>query len=196
MNNCCSPYGNFRTRTFIEIFTEKDKDTFDVFNEMFENSGIPLKISKESLSTIFYLLYANYGNSHIASSDENRFKYKLQSIIFMYGPTWEKRLEIQEKIRNLKEEELVKGGDAIYNSANAPGTDLAGLVNNEGKVDYLSGQNTTTYRKSKLEGYQFIYNLLETDVTKEFINKFRDLFIKIVQPQTPLWYITEENEND
>lgn len=182
----CSPFGNFRTRTFSEIYGSANK-----FKESFTDSGIPLEISEKSLTTLYYLLYAKYGNSHIASFDENQFKYKLQSIVFMYGPTWEKRLEIQKKLRTLSEADIVKGSQAIYNNATAPGTELAGLVNEEGKLDYIDGQSTTAYKKSKLEGYAILYELIKTDVSREFINKFRELFLKIVEPYSPLWYSTE-----
>lgn len=189
----CNLYGNFRTRTFAEIFTEQGFDSVQVFDTAVKECGIPLKIKDESLSTLFYLLYARYGNSHIASSDENTFLYKLASTIFMYGPTWEKRIEIQDKLRALQETDILKGSEAIYNTANAPGTEIAGLVDNEGKLDFLSGQNTTAYRKSKMEGYATLASLLETDVTKEFIDRFANLFLKIVEPYEPLWYVTEEN---
>lgn len=189
----CNLYGNFRTRTFAEIFTESGFDSVQVFDTAIKECGIPLKIKDESLSTLFYLLYARYGNSHIASSDENTFLYKLASTIFMYGPTWEKRIEIQDKLRALQETDILKGSEAIYNTANAPGTEIAGLVDNEGKLDFLSGQNTTAYRKSKMEGYATLASLLETDVTKEFIDRFANLFLKIVEPYEPLWYVTEEN---
>lgn len=185
----CSPFGNFRTRTFSEIYGSMNK-----FKESFTDSGIPLEITEKSLMTLYYLLYARYGNSHIASFDENQFKYQLQSIVFMYGPAWEKRLEIQKILRNLSESDIIKGGQAIYNQATAPGTELAGLVDGEGKLDYIDGQNTTAYRKSKLEGYAMLYDLIETDVSKEFINRFRELFLKIVEPYSPLWYSTEIGE--
>lgn len=183
----CSPYGNFRTRTFANIFEDVNK-----FNAEMQETKIPQKITQENLNTLFYLLYARYGNSHIASMDENQFKYKVASTIFMYGPTWEKRLDVQDKLRAISDEDLLKGSEAIYNTANAPGTELAGLVDNEGKVDFLSGQNTTAYRKSKMEGYATLASLLETDVTKEFIDRFANLFLKIVEPYNPLWYVTED----
>ena len=37
-------------------------------------------------------------------------------------------------------------------------------------------------------------NLLSSDVTENFLGKFRKLFLKIVQPTVPLWYITDETE--
>lgn len=195
MNYNCSPYGNFRTRTFAEIFTEEGEDNVNVFTTAIANCGIPLKIKEDSLTTLFYLLYARYGNSHIASTDENTFLYKLASTIFMYGPSWEKRIEIQDSLRALTDADLLKGSEAIYNTANAPGTSLADITDEEGKVDYISGQNTTSYRKSKMEGYATLASLLETDVTKEFTDKFANLFLIIVEPYDPLWYVTEEVEN-
>lgn len=188
---CNNMFGNFRTRTFAEIFSDDNLDSVVVFSSMFKDSGIPLKISDESLNTLFYLLYGRYANSHIASFDENQFLYKLQSTVFMYGPTWEKRVEIQDALRTLTEADLLKGSQAIYNTANAPGTELADLVDEEGKVDYISGQNTTDYRKSKMEAYATLASLLETDVTKQFIDRFANLFIKVVEPYSPLWYVTE-----
>lgn len=179
-------FGNFRTRTFAEIY---ESDTY--FKSTFKDSGIPLKITDKSLTTLFYLLYARYGNAHIASTDENTFNYKVQSIVFMYGPTWEKRLDVQDKIRALTLDDIKKGGGAVYNTANAPGTDLAALTDEQGKVGYISGQNTTAYLRSDLEAYSTLLDLLETDVTKEFIDRFQNLFIKITEPYSPLWYETE-----
>ena len=188
--------GNFRTRTFAEVFTMADTDSAEAFKSIIKNVGIPLSITDDSLTVLFYLLYARYGNSHIASFDETQFIYKVASNIFMYGPTWEKRLEIQQNLRELTEADLLKGSQAIYNSANAPGTSLADNVGPDGKVDYISGQNTTDYRKSKMEGYATLASLLETDVTKEFIDRFANLFLKIVEPYSPLWYITYPEEEN
>jgi hypothetical protein len=36
--------------------------------------------------------------------------------------------------------------------------------------------------------------MIRSDVTEEFIVKFRKLFIQVVQPELPLWYITEGDE--
>lgn len=191
---CNNAFGNYRTRTFDQIFTPTDpaESSVDVFKRVFREGGIPLKIKEESLTTLFYLLYSRYANSNIAAMDETVFLYKLQSLVFMYGPAWEKKLEIQDKLLALKEEDMMKGGEAIYNTANAPGTDIASLTNSEGKVDYISGQNTTAYRKSKIEGYAILLSLLEDSFTNEFLNRFRNLFIKIMEPYEPLWYVTEE----
>jgi hypothetical protein len=173
-----SLYGNFRTRTFCEIFPD-----LETFKEEYE--ATPL-VSIENVDQLYFLLYARYGNSNIASSDENQFKYKLWSTIFMYGPTWEKRLDVQQKLRALNDDELIAGGNAVHNTALNPGTQPT-----SSELPYINQQNTTKYKKSKLEGYATLLTLLETDVTEDFINKFKKLFLTVVNPELPLWYITE-----
>ncbi|MBR5128691.1 MAG: hypothetical protein IKU67_01445 [Firmicutes bacterium] len=190
----------FLKPTFCEVFLPAEgssKTSYNIFREMFENSGIPLKISEISLETLFYLLYAKHGSDPIAGIDVNQFKYDLQSRVFMYGPAWEKRLEIQDKIKALSLEEgsdLFKGGEAIYNSAKAPGTAKASIIDSDGKVDYLDGQNTTEYKKSKLEGYASLMALIETDVTNEFLLKFKSLFTVNPQPTIMPFIITCNEE--
>lgn len=183
-NNGSSLYGNFRTRTFAEIYTE-----FDTFATEYKENGLPNStLTDNNLKTLYYLLYARYGNSCVASSDENQFKYKLFSTIFMYGPAWQKRLEIQGKLLGLSDDEIVKGSTAIYNSALNPSTSPSTQSMEE--LQYINSQNTTKYKKSKLEGYASLYEIIKTDVTEEFIRKFKKLFITVVEPEKPLWYPT------
>lgn len=180
--NGSSLYGNFRTRTFSQIY-----NNVEAFKEDYNNNGIPTTISDVSITTLYYLLYARFGNSSIASSDETQFKYKVFSIIFSYAPSWEKRLEIQNALRNLTEEEILKGSTAIYNSAMNPST-----VPSTDELDYINSQNTTKYKKSKMDAYASLYGLIETDVTERLLSEFKKLFIKVVEPNIPLWYVTED----
>lgn len=181
---CNSLYGNFRNMKFTDIWGEADKFIQDTLTS-------PLNVMKEEeLTTIYYLLYAHYGNSVIASSDINQFKYKVYSTIFMYGPTWAKRLEVQKKLREMSEDDLTRGGKAIYNHAYNPST--APSTSTLEELLAINDQNTTNYKKSKLEGYSILTALLESDVSKEFIDKFKKLFITVVEPEEPLWYEMED----
>jgi hypothetical protein len=185
-----SYYGGFRTRTFADIFP-----SVDVFHEMYTEAEIPPMLANErTIDTIYYLLYARYGNSHIGFSDENQFAYSVLSTIFMYGPTWEKRLEVQKIIRELDENELLAGSKAIHNHAFNPST--APNTSTISELPYINDQNTTTYRRSKLEAYTTLVELLDTDVTEEFINKFKKLFIVVLAPDYPLLYKTTEDLTD
>ena len=183
-NNGSSLYGNFRTRTFSEIWNSEE-----TFTEDYNTNGIPASISNVSLKTLFYLLFARYGNSNIASSDETQFKYKVFSTIFMYGPAWEKRLDIQKKLIELSDEEIIKGSTAIYNQALNPSA--APSTSSLEELKYINQQNTTKYKKSKMDAYASLYSLIETDVTEQFIGRFKKLFITVVEPEKPLWYVTQ-----
>lgn len=189
-----SLYGNYRTRKFTDLYGKVDDFIADYKNEnpKFEN-GIPVTISDESITTLFYLLYARYGNSHIASSDETQFRYKVFSTIFMYGPTWEKRLEIQKNLRDLDLNELRESAKTIYNHAFNPSTQPATDDTGEHIMDYINDQNVTLHRRSKTDAYALLITLLDTDVTKEFIDRFKKLFLTIVEPELPLWYITDND---
>ena len=76
----------------------------------YQNIGIPTTISAQNATTLYYLLYARYGNTPIAHYDEEQWKYKIFSIVFQYGPTWEKRLDIQNTLRGLQISDLVDNG--------------------------------------------------------------------------------------
>lgn len=176
-----SYYGAYRTRTFADIFpSEKD------FSDEVKSSKLHQEFVDSELSIIYYLLYARYGNSHIAFSDENQFKYSVYSTIMMYGPAWKKRYEIQINVMKLTEDEILTGGKAIYNHSYNPST--VPSTDTLDELPTVNEQNTTKYKKSKLEGYGILDSLIKTDVTEEFIGKFKKLFIKVLAPDYPLLY--------
>lgn len=185
MLNNGSLYGNYRTRTFIDIFP-----TWDSFRVDYVDSALQ-SITEEKANTLYYLLYARYGNSHIASSDENQFKYQVYATIFQYGPNWVKQLEIQDKLQSVTEEDLIRGNQQIYNKALNP-ADVTD-VEKDALINTVNEQNTAVTRKGKVEAYAQLLSLLKSDVTGDFLNKFRKLFLTVVLPELPLWYEVEED---
>ena len=95
----------YDTKLFTEIWEDATEFVYD-----YKHIGIPATISDTNATTLFYLLFARYGNSPIANYDEQQFKYKVFSIVFQYGPTWEKRLSVQETLRGLQLSDLVDDG--------------------------------------------------------------------------------------
>lgn len=178
-----SLYGNYRQVKFTDVW-----QTAESFVSDYKNNGIETTISDQTATTLYYLLYSRYGNSVLASSDTNRFKYDVWATIFSYGPTWEKRLEIQEKLRNLTDDDLFTGATQIYNHAYNPGT--APSTNTLDELTAINEQNTSKNKKGKMDAYAMLIALLETDVTESFLDKFKKLFLKVVQPELPLWYAT------
>lgn len=162
-------------------------DTATKFVNDYKASGLYLannKISDDSARALYYLLYANFGNSTIASNDPNRFKYKVFQLIFSYGPTWERQLALQKSIRELTDEQLQSGSTLILNHAYNPSSAPSTQTTTE--LTYINEQNVNKNKKSLVEGYAILQQLLDTDVTASFINKFRTLFKQIVQPDVPI----------
>ena len=180
---CDSVYGNYRTRKFADIWPSAD-----AFIQDYQASAIPQKLKVADATTLYYLLYARYGNSSIANSDENQFKYKIFSTIYIGGATWAKKQEIQDKLREMTEDDILAGTKAIYNHAFNPQT--APTTNTVDELEYINEQNTTKYKKSKLDGYALLWAILNDGVTERFLREFRYHFLVVVEPQLPLWYVT------
>ena len=190
-------YGTYRTKKFSDVWT----NAADFISD-YQNIGIPVIIpvtddsgAAGTATTLYYLLYARYGNSTVASSDPTQFKYKLFSIVWQYGPSWAKELEIQGKVRALTDKEIEAGSVQIYNNAQNPS--ITPSANTDEELDFINAQNVTKNKRGKLEGYAFIESLLKRDVTEEFLSKFKKLFRTIVEPELPLLYeeINDGTEN-
>ena len=181
---CDSVYGNYRTRKFADIWPSAD-----AFIQDYQASAIPQKLKVADATTLYYLLYARYGNSSIANSDENQFKYKIFSTIYIGGATWAKKQEIQDKLREMTEDEILAGTKAINNHAYNPQT--APTTDTVEELEYINEQNTTKYKKSKLDGYALLWAILNDGVTETFLREFRYHFLVVVEPQLPLWYVTD-----
>ena len=179
----------YTTETFNDVF----EDVND-FIYTYNNIGLPKIISVTNATTLYYLLYARYGNNPIANYDKEQWKYKIFSVVWQYGPSWEKRLDIQSKLRNLSDDDLLKGSKAIYNHAYNPSQTPSTSTLDE--IEYINDQNTTNYKKSKMEAYAQLWDLIDTDVTQEFLAKFRPCFKTFVAPERPLLFVTEEEDED
>lgn len=328
---CGSLYGNYRQYKFTDVY-----DNADDFVADYKDNGFPTTITDDSANVLFYLLYSRYGNNTIASSDITRFKYKMFGTVWQYGPTWEKKLDIQKMLREFTEAQILSGegftsesdntvtstttgqknstldktgsgtktsdstseanktlsgtskntnvtdqdtadstttntsgtstanGTKIKNYAENPSTEPATsadtpfnyinrqeyekdsstgtnsadttvtgsgtldstvtsngetsgtekgttkgnikdtysdtgkdtLAQNDSSTRSDTGKDTlrSNKTKGKLEAYAMLWDMLKDDVTGEFLNRFRPLFLTIVQPEEPLYYITEDSE--
>ena len=179
----------YSTVLFNDVWEEVNDFAYD-----YQHIGIPTTISVANVIVLYYLLYARYGNNPIANYDEEQWKYKIFSVIWQYGPSWEKRLDIQAKLRALSEDDLIKGSKAIYNHAYNP--NQAPSTSSLEEVEYINDQNTTNYKKSKMEAYAQLWDLIDTDVTAEFLGRFQKCFKQFVAPERPLLYVTPIDEED
>lgn len=186
MSNILIP--QYSTKIFTEIWEDDTSFKTDLAASPFAGA-----ITVDNQTKLFYLLYAKYGNSPIANRDITQFKYKVFSIIYQYGPTWEKKIAIQDSIRSLSETDLLSGSKAIYNNALNPGT-APGTDTTE-ELNYINSQNTTNYKRSKMEAYNMQWELLDDSLTARFINRFSVCFKQFVAPERPLVFV-DEDENE
>lgn len=274
-----------------QLFTNIYKNINEFLTD-YNGIGIPATINTTNATTLYYLLYGKYGNSPIANMDVNQFKYKLFSIIWQYGPTWEKRLDIQSTLRNFTEADLKAGAQRVlrgegditstntgtttnvktgnvsdahtgtigtsgsdtynnyataktgqdvhnhaYNPETAPGTGTSSELSyiNEQTVDKYNNTNTTTgsiahantqtnnntdtttfnniqdqrtdnltnevdrdttdtetLTIGKLDAYQQLWDMLDNDVTAEFLSRFSICFKQFVRPARVFIYESED----
>lgn len=175
------------TPTFSDIFP-----SFDAFKTDYEAGYLPTTISAESLKTLYALLLGKYAIEPVGYYyDGDQFKIRVFSIIFQFGPAWEKRLETQKIIRDWTEEDIINGYLQIHNTSLNPSTkikrettqnDGVKVINPYGVVDTINQQNTAVHVKDKMSAYAMWLSMLEEDVSEPFLERFRPLFSR--------WYDT------
>lgn len=180
------PYPMYNTKTFKDIWGNEDLFITDFSNSVFSDC-----LNDKSKRLLYGLLLARYANSPIANLDEGQFKGKLFSIAFQYGPTWERRLAIQSSLRSMSEDELLTGPKTVHNHASNPSTRPSN--SSMAELNYIDDQNTSSYRKSKLDAYSQLWDLLDIDVTGGFIQRFSVCFKTFVSPENPTLYLEEDN---
>lgn len=174
------------TPRFVDVF-EKYSD----FETAYKATPFKDAITDENLEILYYILYARYGNSSITNFSENQFKYKLFNIIWQYGPTWEKRLTLQADIRALSNDDILKGATVVYNHAFNPSTEPSTQTQYE--LPFINDQNVTKYDKTQMDAFTQLWDLLVSDVTEEFVARFKPLFKKFISPYTDLFVTDKEN---
>lgn len=148
-----SLYGRYRNPKFTDVY-----DNAEDFLADYKDVGIPTSISDESATTLYFLLYGKYGNSTISASDLTRFKYRLFSIIWQHGPTWEKKLDIQKLVRAWTENEVTLSetfsSDSSHNiDTTGSTTDTTeGETSNTSKVTGKNDSTTTGTNSSTVTG--------------------------------------------
>lgn len=177
------------TETFYEIYP-----TYEAFKADYLEQYPELPITLDNLQILYNLLYAKHGTDEILNMTQMQFKYRLFGTVFQYGPAWETRLKIQAKVRALvdNDELLREGSKAVHNHAFNPSTDPSTASLSE--LEYINDQNTTNYKKSKIDAYSDAWALVVSDVTEQFLDRFDKLFKTFVNPFGYGYVQEDENE--
>ena len=219
----------YDTNLFCEIWESSDSFLADYNNTGTEfTNQVPTTISQQNALMTYLLLFSRYGNNPIANYDITQFKNKIFTLIWQYGPAWEKRLSMQEDIRNLTLQEITTGtktdwssegtqsqnnsgtdttiNNHAFNPSTAPSTQDTNELNYIDQQNVAKGSNTSTISgtdskttgqvitKSKMDAYAQLWDLVATDVTNDYINKFKKCFKQFVAPERRMIYVTEGEE--
>lgn len=188
MNSWYAP--KYETLTFSQVWNNYSSFLDDYNSLIVGMAQNPAPLKANSIQTVYYLLFARYGNNPIANSDIGQFKMKIMSIIYAYGPLWQRKQEIQDSIRSLTDEELLVGAKQIYNHAYNPNAEPSTAALTE--LEYINEQNTTNNKKSKMEAFSILWNILHGSATDEFLNKFKKCFAIFVDTMPAPFYIDDE----
>ena len=186
-------FNSHNNYTFLEVYPESANFIAD-----YKACEIPTTISEDNLKILYFTLVGRKGNDSILSNSLGQFKYQLFTLIWQYGPYWEKQLEIQGKLRGLTEEEILDGSTQQYNSAANTATPISqdaakhtGTLS-KAELPYVNSQEATLNTRSKVDGYGLFGNVLKTDVSQRFFNEFDKLFQFMSTPFV-LLYCDDEN---
>lgn len=192
-----SNFPHYQTVLFTDVYGEVNDFIYD-----YNNVGIPKTISVENCMTLYYLLYARYGNSPIANWDVNQFKYKVFSTIFQYGPVWEKKLSVQEALRSLNISDLVDNG-AIHDLFTHDGSNSGTLdstvttdqdtTNTGTSTNVRTGSQTDAHTGTIGTSGSDSYNNYATAKTGQDIHNHAYNPETAVTGTTELGYINEQN---
>ena len=196
----------------VEMFPQYDtKLMTDVWSQAsdfltdYQNAGIPTTISNQNATTLYYLLYARYGNTPIANYDENQWKYKMFSVIFQYGPTWEKRLDIQTTLRGLEIADLIDNGSyrALSSQSGSETSSKTGSDNNTRTLNTtekntgtsaLANTGTDTTASTGTQSVARTGTVGTTGETEDIKNHaFNPSTAPAQNAYSPLSYINEQN---
>ena len=168
----------YNTNVLTDVFPD-----FASFKNVFDNDFDKYAkdcITEANLKKLYWLLVARYGANPIVNYSIDLFKAKIVGITFQKGPTWERKLAVQKSLRELSEAELLTGARTMFNRAlhpeTAPGTDT------DEELSYINAQDVSKQKRSKLDAYSYLQDVLKTDVTEEFIRSYEKLFSKFVSP--------------
>lgn len=186
-----SLYGCYRTRKFTDIYSSQED-----FLTSYQEIGMKTSLDEDDIKLIFCLLYARYGNSHIANSDETQFKFKVMSIIYTDGALWKQKRKIHERLTSLDldSDEVMTGSAQIQNVAQNP--TMSPSTQSTQELTYINSQVVNKTKRNTINALALLNEELSRDYTEVFIAKFSNLFLKIVNPELPLWYETDLDLED
>ena len=175
-----------------------------LFNQVWENSaqfkadytnyetGIENlnKIDDKYVVLTWQLLASKFASTPIRSNSVDQFKLAVFGMMASEAPTWVRRLELQKAVRDLTESDLLAGETSIANRAENP--DEAPTTSTMDELTYINVQTTSKQKRSKIQAYALLDNLLQDDLCETYVHRFNSLFKRVLVPASFI-YVTEED---
>lgn len=133
-------------------------------------------LSDDQTYQCYYLLMSRYYDSTFKLTDKDSIARRFGAILASYGAVWAKHKEINQKVRNMSEDEIIEGQTSVSNNASNPSIEPSTQTLEE--LTYIDNQLVNKTKRSKLNAYEQFKDMIDSEKDEWLINKFKDLFIK------------------
>lgn len=179
---------SYITRKFGEIWVDEPTFTAEMFKLM--TDAYDTTLTEAQCKRLFYELSARFTGSNVRYTDEFQFKLRLGSIMSQYGPLYFSNLELVAQAQGTELDQFMTAGKTLMNAAQNNAT-LPG-VGTDQELPYVNSQNVVNTKRAIDIALDAKKSFLRDEFTKQFYTRFNELFISIIYPQMPMWFITEE----
>lgn len=189
------------TKRFIDAFPKFKADageTIKYFYETWQDSPFyDRNLTENDLKDVYNHLLAKYYNWHYVYMDDLGIALNTMHVIHDYYPNCKERLSLVAQLRELTVDDFAKSGIQIDSQGSNPktATDMDELI------DLVDSQNASFQLRSTEGAIRAKFNSLYDGVMDEFIDRFKDLFVKLYSGvnsyiyQNPLDEQEEEEDN-
>ena len=173
----------YNSKTFNEVY-----ESYDSFKASLEKYGFDFSNFPETyLKLLFVMLTARYGDREVLGySNMYRWEMKLQYVIYTYGSEWYTKLQIQDELLKLSDDDLKRSNVTIQNVADNPATSPDSSTIEE--LTYINKQITNATKRDKLSILLLKYRSIGSYANEEFLKKFENLFSRFLTGDKPIYY--------
>ena len=184
------------TKRFIDAFPKFKADTGETikyFYETWQDSPFyDSNLTENDIKDIYNHLLAAFYNWHYVYMDDLGIALNTMHIIHDYYPNVKERLSLVSQLRALTVDEFAKSGLNITSSASNPKVD----TEMDELVDLVDSQNATFNLRSTEGAIRAKFNSLVDGIMDEFIDRFKNLFVKLYNGVNSYIYQNKQEEEE
>ena len=188
------------TKRFKDAFPkfeaeEGDPEDVKFFWETWQTSPFYIStLSKDDLKDVYNHLLARYYNWHYVYMDDLGIALNTMHIIHDYYPNCKERLSLVDQLRELTVDDFAKSGIQI----NSQGANPKTATDMDELIDLVDSQSANFQLRSTEGAIRAKFMSLYDGVMDEFIDRFKDLFVKLYNGVNSYLYQNpiEEEEDD